>query len=333
MSEVVLPAPGSFGAWLLAVRPKTLTAGVTPVLVGTAVAAALGPLRWERALLCLVGALLLQIASNLANDVFDHEKGADTAERLGPLRTAQAGLLTPRQLKRGLLVTLGLALLVGVALTALAGWPIVAIGLASMVAAVAYTGGPYPLGYHGLGDVFVFLFFGLIAVTGTTYVQTGQLEPYALLASLAVGALATNLLVVNNVRDRETDVKAGKRTVAVRFGREAALAQYSGLLLIAYLVPVAVLLLGYAGPIVLLPFATGSLAYRLDRRVRADEGRALNVSLARTAQLLFFHGALFALGIWLGAPPDLRAIDSQLRSRFQLSSTPGATPAGMSARP
>jgi 1,4-dihydroxy-2-naphthoate octaprenyltransferase len=285
-------APGSFRAWVLAARPPTLFAAVVPVLVGTACAASAGSFRALPALAALTGALLLQIAANFANDVFDFEKGADTAERLGPLRAVQAGLLTPASVRRGLWVTLALALLVGVYLTAVAGPAIVVIGLASMLAAVAYTGGPYPLGYHGLGDVFVLLFFGFVAVGGTTFVQTGELTPLSLWAAVPVGALATAILVVNNLRDRETDERAGKRTLAVRLGERGALLEYG--------LPVALFATGRAGLSALAPLLTLPLAVGLVRSVSRERGRALNPLLKRTALLLFAHGALFALGLGLG---------------------------------
>jgi 1,4-dihydroxy-2-naphthoate octaprenyltransferase len=289
--------PGSLRAWVLAARPPTLFAAVVPVLVGSACALAAGAFRPLPALAALVGALLLQIAANFANDVFDYEKGADTAERLGPVRAVQAGLLTAESVRRGLWVTLGLSLLVGVYLTAVAGPAIVVIGLASMLAAVAYTGGPYPLGYHGLGDVFVMLFFGFVAVGGTTFVQTGEVTPLSLYAAVPVGALATAILVVNNLRDRETDARAGKRTLAVRLGERGALIEYFTLLSLAYAVPLALYASGRAGIGALAPLLTLPLAAALVRKVARERGPALNPLLARTAKLLFVHGVLFALGL------------------------------------
>ncbi len=183
--------PGSFRAWVLASRPATLTAAVVPVMVGTAVSHALGDFNKGPAVAALLGSILIQIATNFANDVFDHEKGADTEERLGPTRAVQAGLLTPRAVRTGMLVTIALAVATGIYLTWSAGWPIVAIGVASILSGLAYTGGPYPLGYHGLGDVFVMAFFGFVAVCGTVFVETGAVPPLAILASIPVGAIAT----------------------------------------------------------------------------------------------------------------------------------------------
>lgn len=286
--------------WVLAIRPRTLLVGITPVLVGAALAHRSGAFRPLPALAALAGAVLLQIGSNLANDVFDYEKGADTAERLGPLRVTQAGLLTPSAMKRGMAVVFALALLVGVYLTWVSGWPIVVIGSLSIASAIAYTGGPYPLGYNGLGDVFVFLFFGLIAVTGTAWVASGELGGQAFYAGAAVGALATNVLVVNNVRDHEQDLRANKRTVIVRFGRSFGIVEYALCLLIAYAVPVVFLLFGWAALPVLLPLTTAPLAFGLLSRVRREQGAALNLVLASTAKLVFLHGLLFALGLAVG---------------------------------
>lgn len=286
--------------WVLAIRPRTLLVGITPVLVGAALAHRSGAFRPLPALAALAAAVLLQIGSNLANDVFDYEKGADTAERLGPLRVTQAGLLTPSAMKRGMAVVFALALLVGVYLTWVSGWPIVVIGSLSIASAIAYTGGPYPLGYNGLGDVFVFLFFGLIAVTGTAWVASGELGGQAFYAGAAVGALATNVLVVNNVRDHEQDLRANKRTVIVRFGRSFGIVEYALCLLIAYAVPVVFLLFGWATLPVLLPLTTAPLAFGLLSRVRREQGAALNLVLASTAKLVFLHGLLFALGLAVG---------------------------------
>lgn len=289
----------SLGAWWLACRPKTLSAAIVPVAVGCAVAHRLGAFQWGPALASLVGAMLLQIGSNLANDVFDYEKGADTQERLGPPRAVQAGLLSPAAVRLGMLVVFGLALLVGLYLTAVAGWPIVLIGLGSIAAAVAYTAGPYPLGYHGLGDLFVMLFFGFVAVCGTVFVQTGRWEGLAVWASVPVGSLATAILVVNNVRDRDTDVRANKLTLAVRFGRQAGNFEYLGLLAAAYMVPPMLVSSGQLGAWVLCPVLSLPLAVVLTRRVFKDEGLRLNQALVGTAKLLLIYGLLFSLGLVL----------------------------------
>lgn len=295
----VTTRPGSLGAWVLASRPKTLSAAAVPVLVGTACASARGQVHWGPALAALLGALLLQIGANFANDVFDFEKGADTAERLGPTRAVQAGLLSARAMRRGMLLVFGLALALGLYLTSVAGPVILLIGCASIASAIAYTGGPYPLGYHGLGDVFVFVFFGLVAVCGTAFVEIGQVPGIAIACSVPVGALATAILVVNNLRDRQTDLGAGKRTLAVRFGRAFAINQYRALIVISYLTPPALVLTRAAGPAALLPWLSLPLALKTQRNVANTEGRALNPLLAATAKLLMIFGILFALGLSL----------------------------------
>ena len=291
-----LPPPGSLGAWVLATRPPTLAAAFVPVAVGTAVAALEGGVRWLPALAALAGALLLQIGANFANDVFDFEKGTDDENRLGPTRAAQAGLLTGAQLKQGMVVAFVLATLAGVYLTWVAGWAIVAIGVASILSAIAYTGGPYPLGYHGLGDVFVMVFFGFVAVGGTAFVQLLTVPPSAILAALPVGSLATAILVVNNVRDRHGDAQTGKRTLAVRWGKRGGLVEYLLCLVLAYGAPVALAVVERA-PTIAAPLLTLPLGAGLWRRLAAEEGKTLNPVLAETARLLVLHGALLTAGL------------------------------------
>jgi 1,4-dihydroxy-2-naphthoate octaprenyltransferase len=292
--------PSAFGVWWLAARPKTLLAAVTPVWVGSACAAALGGFRWLPALAALIGAMLLQVAANFANDVFDYEKGADTAARLGPARAVQAGWVTPRAMRRGLALVIGLVLVVGAYLVSVAGPVLLLIGLASIVCAVAYTGGPYPLGYHGLGDVFVLAFFGFVAVTGTSFVQLGEVPALAWLAAVPIGCLATGILVVNNVRDVETDSAAGKRTLPARFGRRFGVVEYQLLLVVSYAVPFVPPLARASFGGGLLPCLTLPLAARLAVSVARQRGASLNAVLARTALLMFVFGALFGASIWLG---------------------------------
>ena len=213
--------------WLIASRPKTLPAATVPVIVGTAAAFKDNVFQFGPALAALLGALLIQIGANFANDVFDYKKGADTAERLGPTRVTQAGMLSPGQVYAGMVVVFGLATLIGVYLVLVAGWAVILIGVFSILAALAYTGGPFPLGYNGLGDIFVFIFFGLVAVCGTYFVQAGTLGALAWWGALPVGFLATAILVVNNLRDVKTDRIAGKKTLAVRFGESGARAEYA----------------------------------------------------------------------------------------------------------
>ena len=283
----------------MAARPRTLPVSVAPVVVGTAVAWAEGAARLGPALAALVGALLLQLASNFANDLFDHAKGADTAERIGPPRVMQQGLMSAGELWAGIVVVLLLAAGVGLYLASVAGWPVIAIGVASIVAALAYTGGPYPLGYHGLGEVAVFVFFGLVAVTGTHYVQSGVFSWAAFVASWPVGLLATAILVVNNVRDVDTDRSAGKRTLAVRMGREGGRNEYATLVTGAYALLLVPWLALDASPWVLLPVVTLPLALRRIRTVQTEvDGPSLNEALAGTAQLTLLFSLASAMG-WL----------------------------------
>jgi 1,4-dihydroxy-2-naphthoate octaprenyltransferase len=294
--------PTAARAWLLAIRPATLPAAVGPVLVGLGVAVGEGVFVPGPALGALAVALLLQIASNLANDLFDFRSGADTAERLGPPRVAALGLIGERELAAGIGIVLGLAGLVGLYLVLVGGWPILVLGIAAIVSAVAYTGGPWPYGYRGLGEVFVFAFFGLVAVTGTAYLQTGQLEPLAVAASLPVGALVTAILVVNNLRDLDSDRRAGKRTLAVRLGERGAVGEYVILVAGAYLVLV-VLFVAWMAPLrALLPLLSLPLALPLLRTVLAGgDPRRLNAVLRGTARLSLVFGALLALGLSLAA--------------------------------
>lgn len=301
MAETVArPAMSPARIWWLASRPRTWPAAMTPVLVGTAVAFLQGGFAPGPALAALLGALLLQIGSNFANDYFDFVKGADTAERIGPLRVTQAGLVTPAQIRLAMGVVFGLATLVGAYLAWVGGWPIVAIGIASILAAIAYTGGPFPLGYWGLGEVTVFLFFGLIAVTGTTYVQTLAFSPLALWLALPIGAWASAILVVNNLRDAPTDVLAGKRTLAVRFGQPFARHLWSVLVFGGFAVPVVLASLGEVrwgacAALLALPLVRGPF-----RAVYGEpSGPALNAALGGTGKFMMVAGLLLALGLIL----------------------------------
>ncbi len=287
-------------AWVLAARPKTLLASVTPVLVGSAAAYAAGGYRAGASLAALFGAVMIQIGTNLANDVVDFEKGVDTGDRLGPLRATQAGLLSPSEVRLGAALAFGLAGMAGVYLTWVAGWPVVILGLASILAGAAYTAGPFPLVSLGLGDVFVLIFFGFVAVGGTAYVQAGYVPAAAWPAAVAVGALATVILGINNVRDMETDRRAGRRTVPVLFGRRAGVLELGLLLLVAYLAPPYMAWTGLSAPFVLLPLLSLPGAFRLFRTVAStQEGPALNQALGQSAGLIFYFGALLALGIVL----------------------------------
>ncbi len=293
--------PGSAGAWLLASRPATLSAAIVPVAVGSAVAHALESFALLPALAALLGAIWIQIGTNFANDVFDFKKGADTEDRVGPKRAAQAGLLSPKQLFAGMYLAFGTATLCGAYLLSVAGWPIALIGIASVVSGIAYTGGPYPLGYNGLGDLFVMIFFGFVAVCGTVYVQMGAIPQLAWWAALPVGSLATSILVVNNILDADTDQLCGKRTLAVRFGRTTARFEYVVLLATAYAVPVALVARGHVGTLGLLCLLSAPLAIGLIRRVcTRTDAQILNACLKGSAGLLLAHGSLFAAGLCFG---------------------------------
>ncbi|MDX1494640.1 MAG: 1,4-dihydroxy-2-naphthoate polyprenyltransferase [Longimicrobiales bacterium] len=288
-------------AWVMASRPKTLTAAIAPVLVGTGLAAFHGRQSLGPALAALVGAVLIQIGTNLANDYYDFVRGGDTDDRVGPVRVTQAGILSPEVVKRGMVVVLAAAMVVGVYLVYVGGWPVVWIGLASVACAVLYTGGPYPLAYHGLGDVFVFVFFGLIAVGGTYWVQALAWPPDALVAGAGMGALNTAILVVNNLRDIETDAAADKRTLAVRLGVAGTRAEYLTLLAVAAAVPV-VGVVRLAWPLATLAaIAALILAVAPTRAVLTfRDPRELLPALGGTARVVVVYGALLALGLAVG---------------------------------
>ena len=291
--------PGALRAWVMAARPPTLPAAVVPVLVGSAVAYAQGVFRPLPFAAALLAATLIQIGTNFANDYFDFRKGADTSARLGPVRVTQSGLIAPEAVLRATALTFGLAALIGLYLVLVGGWPILAIGVLSIAAGVLYTGGPFPLGYNGLGDVFVFVFFGLVAVAGTTYLHTGDVPAAALMQALPVAMLVTAILVVNNLRDVDTDRAAGKRTLAVVFGPGFARAEYAALVAAAYLLPPLSVALGLASPWALLSLLTAPLAAGLVRTMLTERGPALNRALKGTGQLHMLFGALLALGLVL----------------------------------
>ncbi|HET6315513.1 MAG TPA: 1,4-dihydroxy-2-naphthoate polyprenyltransferase, partial [Chloroflexota bacterium] len=258
------------------------------------------PLQVGPFLAALVAALLIQVGTNFANDVFDFRHGADTPDRLGPLRVTQSGLVSPQDVLRATFITFGLALLVGIYLVAVGGWPILLIGLLSIVAGLAYTGGPLPYGYYGLGDVLCFVFFGLLGVLGSAYLQTLQFTLLNVWAAIPVGCLVTAILVVNNLRDIDTDRQVGKHTLAVKLGRRGTRMEYTALVILAYLVPLGLGLIGVlAAPWFLMPFLSVPLARSLIQVVSRTEGRPLNQALKGTGQLHLVFGLLFAASLWL----------------------------------
>lgn len=279
-------------AWIAAARPKTLSAAVVPVLMGSALAAhEPAAITWWVFVCALAGAVLIQIATNLINDALDFKKGADTAERLGPVRVTAAGLIRPETVMTAAWVCLMGAALCGIPLMVRGGWPMLVIGLASIAAAYAYTGGPYPLAYRGLGEVFVVIFFGLVAVGGTFYAHSLQLTRGALLAGLAAGSLATVLLVINNLRDVDGDRRSDKRTTVVRFGERFARIEIAFFALAPF---AAVALIGMRGLLVTL--AALPLAVALLVRVSRSRGAELNRCLALAGGLQWAFGLLFVIG-------------------------------------
>jgi 1,4-dihydroxy-2-naphthoate octaprenyltransferase len=287
----------SWRHWAEAARPKTLPAAVIPVMVGTALAAAHRSADFGKATICLLFALLVQIGTNFANDYFDFVKGADTAGRVGPRRAVAAGLIAPRTMLRATGLVLGVAFAVGLLLVREGGWILLPIGVGSILCALAYTGGPFPLGYHGLGDVFVFIFFGLVAVDTTFYVQAGGLAPDATSCAAAIGLLAANILVVNNYRDAETDALAGKKTLVVRFGRRFAVWQYGLSHVVALLCPAALVIYGYRWP-VLLPLVLAPWAAWLTHRLAVSREPAGQIALlGATAGYLAIYGGLLSAGL------------------------------------
>ncbi|MEF8813100.1 MAG: 1,4-dihydroxy-2-naphthoate polyprenyltransferase [Halovenus sp.] len=306
-------------AWLIAARPQTLPAGAAPVVMGVGLAVADGVFAPLPALAALIGALLIQVGTNFANDYFDAVKGADTPDREGFTRVTAGGLIDPRRVRAAMVGTYALAVVVGCYLVVVGGLPILAVGLSGIFAGILYTGGPYPYGYYGLGDLFVFVYFGLAAVAGTYYVQAvadagvgalpltvpaGTLPAAALLSGVAAGSLSTAILVVNNLRDMETDRAAGKRTLAVLLGYRWSRAEFLALLATAYAVP-AVLVVGYGyHPAVLVTVLSAPLAAAVTRTVLTrNDGDALNPALERVGQVLALYALLFALGL---AVPGVR---------------------------
>jgi 1,4-dihydroxy-2-naphthoate octaprenyltransferase len=285
-------------AWLHAARVPTLAAALVPVAVGSALAARDHAFRLGPALAALWGAIFIQIGTNLVNDLGDFRRGADAGERLGPPRALAMGWLTPAEVRAGILLSFLLATLAGLYLSLAAGWIVVVIGVASIAAGAWYTAGPWPLAYHGMGDLFVFLFFGVVAVCGTYFVEARTVSLDALAAAVPVGALATAILVVNNVRDLDGDRAAGKRTVAVRVGRRGARAEYLTLLAAAYATPAILFLAGRVSAWALLPMITAPLALAEGRRVLGrEDGPSLNAALFGTARLHVLFGLLFAAGM------------------------------------
>jgi 1,4-dihydroxy-2-naphthoate octaprenyltransferase len=292
--------PGGVRIWLMAARPRTLPAAVAPVLVGTALAGYLHVFHPLRFVAAMLGAVFIQVGTNLSNDYSDARRGADAEDRLGPVRVTAGGLVPPRQVLIATYVTFALAVLAGVYLIVVAGWQLLLVGAASILAGVAYTGGPKPYGYEGLGEVFVFLFFGVVAVAGSFFVQTKHLDWEAFALSVPVGLLAAAILVVNNIRDIDSDRRARKRTLAVRMGRERTRNLFAAIIYLAYLLVPITWLFGPVKAWVMLPWLSAPLATRVVRVVRnRTDGPSLNGALAQTGLLQLGFCALLSAGLLL----------------------------------
>ncbi|MEO6857635.1 MAG: 1,4-dihydroxy-2-naphthoate polyprenyltransferase [Solirubrobacteraceae bacterium] len=292
--------PGEVRIWLMAARPRTLPAAVAPVLVGTALAGYLQVFHPLRFVAALLGAVFIQVGTNLSNDYSDARRGADAEDRLGPVRVTAGGLVPPRQVLVATYVTFGLAVLAGVYLIVVAGWQLLLVGAASILAGVAYTGGPKPYGYEGLGEVFVFLFFGVVAVAGSFFVQTKHLDWEAFALSVPVGLLAAAILVVNNIRDIDSDRRARKRTLAVRIGRERTRNLFAVIVYLAYLLVPITWLFGPVKAWVMLSWLSALLATRVVRVVRnRTDGPSLNGALAQTGMLQLVFCTLLSAGLLL----------------------------------
>ena len=283
--------------WILASRPKTLLAAFVPVIVGSAIAVNDGFFRADAALVALICAVLIQMGTNFVNDLYDYLQGSDNDERIGPQRALASGLLSVKEMQLGIFFTFGLSFLLGLYLVYLSDWLIFAIGVLSIIAGFAYTAGPYPLAYNGLGDIFVFLFFGLIGTVGTYYIQAHKITAMAVWASIPVGALITNVLVVNNYRDRNTDKSSGKHTLAVIFGEKFTRIQYLLFSILSYAVPFLVYFTFKQSLLIFLPFLSLPLSIKLIRMIYSLEGEQLNKTLELTAKLSALYGLLFAIGI------------------------------------
>jgi 1,4-dihydroxy-2-naphthoate polyprenyltransferase len=292
--------PSGVRIWLMAARVRTLPAAIAPVLVGTALAGfhhVFHPLRFVAA---LIGAMFIQIGTNLSNDYSDARRGADTEDRLGPVRVTAGGLVPPRQVLIATYLTFGVAILAGAYLIAVAGWQLLVVGAASILAGVLYTGGPRPYGYEGLGELFVFLFFGIVAVAGSFFVQVEYLEWEAFALAVPVGLIASGILVVNNVRDIDTDRRAGKRTLAVRLGRARTRRMFAVIIYLAYLLTPVTWIFGPLKPWLFLPWLTLPVAAGVVRIVRnRTDGASLNGALAQTGMLQLAFCALLAAGVLL----------------------------------
>lgn len=295
--------PSAASLWLEAARLRTLPAAIIPVVTGITLAAIHGSTNLFIATVTLITAVLIQIGTNFANEYYDYLKGADTADRVGFLRATSAGLIAPQAMKRATIGTMAAAFLIGLILVWHGGWVILAIGILSLLFGYAYTGGPYPLAYNGLGDLFVMIFFGIVAVNGTYFLLTDTVSYPVFITSLSCGALATNILVVNNLRDSETDARVGKRTLGVMFGDGFLRLEYTVLLLVACAVPPHFYVQEGYSAAVFMPFLSLPIGLVALRSVWFDEyKRMLNGTLVKTAGFMTVYGFLLCIGLWFGQP-------------------------------
>ncbi len=285
--------------WVLASRPKTLPAAISPIIIGSSIAYYDGKFSFVAALIALICSLLIQIGTNFVNDLYDHLKGSDSEERVGPTRTLATGLVSIHEMKLAIYITFGVTFLLGLYLVYLAGWPILLVGILSIASGYAYTAGPYPLAYNGLGDIFVFVFFGFVATVGTYYVQALQLTELIFISSIPAGLLITNILVVNNYRDIDEDRRSNKHTLAVKFGDRFSRIQYLLQLLIAYLIPVVIFISYEIDIVILLPLLTIPMGIKLFQMLFILHGQELNRTLELTAKLSVIFSILFSLGFLL----------------------------------
>ena len=286
-------------SWVLASRPKTLLAAIVPVMVGTSLAVNIGEFNLLISFVALICSLLIQVGTNLTNDLYDYLKGADTKSRKGPVRVLASGLITVKEMKAGIFITFISAFILGLYLVYVGGVIILVIGILAIIAGLAYTAGPYPLAYKGLGDIFVFMFFGLIGTLGTFYLHTNELSLPAFLSSIPVGALITNILVVNNYRDIEEDRLAGKNTLAVKLGKTFTQYQFIFLIAVSFLTPLVLFLFFDFKIWIFLPYFTSPVAYNITKMLFTLDGIHLNKTLELTAKLSALYGILFSAGLIL----------------------------------
>ena len=297
-SDKIILTDSKIKIWIEAARPKTLAAAFVPVLIGASLAYSEHTFNLIASLVALLCAFLIQIGTNFANDYYDAQKGADNDERVGFTRATATGLITPAMMMRATIITMGLAFVFGLYLVWHAGWVILLIGILSLIFGIAYTGGPYPLGYNGLGDIFVFIFFGIIAVMGTFYVNALHWSMLAFWVSLPAGALSVNILVINNLRDIETDAPAGKRTLGVMFGENALRWEYLLMIFLSFAIPPHLFFRDHFSWLIFLPFLTIPLAVILIKNIWQERKKThFNKILEKTAQFMILFGLLFSIGL------------------------------------